>query len=142
MPRNVLFVVRRDRDTEWAISFIQRLRDRDEVRVHLLSVQMPFDGHVRMFFSESQIRAIHQEDGEAELAPVCKALDAAGVPFVKHVAIGSSAETIAEYAREYRCRQIVMGPPKAGFLSQLLLGSLARQVEHLMQVAGQPCEVV
>lgn len=143
MVKNVLFPVRSDRDIQWVIDFMIRLHQREPVRIHLLSVQTPFDGHVRMFFKDDEIRRIQREDGEAELQPVREALDRAGVPYVCHIGVGFSAATIAEFARQYDCRQIVMGPPRSqGAVSQLLLGSIGRQVEHLLQVAGQPCEVL
>jgi nucleotide-binding universal stress UspA family protein len=140
---NVLFPVRADRDTDWAVNFLVDLYRREQVRIHLLSVRMPYDGAVRMFFDDADLRRVYREDGEAELKSVCDVLDRARVPYVKHVAVGRSADTIAEYAKEYRCRQIVIGPQRSsGTLSQLLLGSLTRQVQHLMHAAGQPCEVL
>jgi nucleotide-binding universal stress UspA family protein len=140
---NVLFPVRADRDTEWAVNFLVGLYRREQVRIHLLSVRMPYDGAVRMFFDDADLRRVYREDGEAELKSVCDVLDRARVPYVKHVAVGRSADTIAEYAKEYHCRQIVIGPQRSnGTLSQLLLGSLTRQVQHRMHAAGQPCEVL
>lgn len=140
---NILFPVCPDRDTGWARDFVVDLHRREQVRIHLLSVRTPFDGAVRMFFDEAELHRIYREDGEAELAPVCDALDRAHIPYVKHIAVGRSADTIADYAKEYHCRQIVIGPQRAeDTLSQLLLGSLTRQVQHLMHAAGQSCEVL
>jgi nucleotide-binding universal stress UspA family protein len=142
MTKNILFPVRPDRDTAWVVSFLAKLRQREPVFVHLLSVQMPLSGHVRMFFSEAQVRAFHEEDGEKELAPVRKALDQAGIPYVPHMVVGHSAETIATFAREYNCHQVVMGPALENGFSDLVLGSLTRQVEHLLRSSGKPCEVL
>lgn len=142
MIKNVLFPVRDDRNVEWAIAFIKRLHQREPVRVHLLSVRAPLNGHVRMFFSSEQISGFHYDDGEAALKPVREALERAGVACVSHVEVGNSAEIIAEYARKYHCPQIVMGPPRSGVLFPFVLGSLGRQIEHLMQGAGEPCEVL
>lgn len=140
--KNVLLVVRRERDMDWAVNFVIHLHRRESVRIHLLSVQTPFDGHVRMFFDDATIRAFHIEDGEAEVKPVQKALDRANVPYKTHILIGFSAATIADFAKEYNCEQIVIGPQSKGLVSQFLLGSLTQQVTHLMQSAGQTCEVV
>jgi nucleotide-binding universal stress UspA family protein len=140
--KRILLAVRDDLDTKWAVDFVIRLHQREPIVVHLLSVQAPWDGHVRMFFSEAQIRRFHEEDGEKQLEPVREALDRAGVQYTPHVAVGFGAETIAKFAREYHCSQIVMGPARQGPLSQLILGSITRQVEHLMQVSGQQCEVL
>lgn len=140
--KNVLLVVRSDRDMDWAVSFVIQLYQRESVRIHLLSVQTPFTGHVRMFFDEAAIRAFHLEDGEAEVAPVKKALDCAGVPCGTYIRVGFSAATIADFARKHACRQIVMGPPHQGLMPPLLLGSLTDQVAHMLQSTGQVCEVV
>jgi len=139
---NILAPVRADRDTDWAIGFLIKLHQRERIRVHLLSVQQPFNGHVRMFFTEAQVRAFHEEDAEKELEPMRRALDAAGVPYNTHVVLGYSAEEIARFAQEHHCPQIVMGPVKGGGLSEMILGSLTRQVEHLMRLSGKTCEVL
>lgn len=141
MP-NILAPVRPDRDMDWAVNFLVKLHQRERIRVHLLSVQPPYNGHVRMFFSESQIRAIHEEDAEVELAPMRKALDAAGVPYNTHVAVGNVAEEIARFAQDHHCPQIVMGPVRGTGVSEMIMGSLSRQVEHLMRLAGKTCEVL
>lgn len=139
---NILAPIRDDRDTDWAVAFLAKLHQRERIRVHLLSVQAPYNGHVRMFFKDVQVRAFQREDAQKELAPVCKALDRAGVPYNTHVVVGYAAEEIARFAQRHNCRQIVMGPPKGRGLSELILGSLGQQVEHLMRVSGRTCEVL
>lgn len=139
---NILAPVGQDRDLDWAAGFLIRLHQRERIRVHLLSVQRPFNGHVRMFFSEAQIEAFHEEDAQMELAPMQRRLDAAGVPYNTHMVVGYSAAEIARFAQELHCPQIVMGPVRGNGLSELILGSLTRQVEHLMRMAGKTCEVL
>lgn len=139
---NILAPVRPDRDTDWVAGFLIKMHQRERIRVHLLSVRSPFNGHVRMFFDEPQIRAFHQEDAESELAPVRRALDAAGVPYDAHVAVGYAAEEIVRFAHKHHCPQIVIGPPKGNGLSDLVLGSLTRQIEHMMRLTGEACEVL
>lgn len=139
---NVLAPVRPDRDTDWAVSFLVKLHQRERMLVHLLSVQVPYNGHVRMFFSPGQVRAFQREDAERELEPMRRALQAAGVPYACHVVVGRVAEEIAKFAQEHACHQIVMGPVRGRPLSGLILGSLTHQVEHLMRMAGQTCEVL
>jgi nucleotide-binding universal stress UspA family protein len=139
---NILAPVRPDRDTDWAVGFLIKLHQRERIRVHLLSVQPPLNGHVRMFFNQDQLSAFHQEDAEKELEPMRRALDAAGVPYNMHVVVGYLAEEIAKFAQEHHCPQIVMGPMKGSGLSELILGSLTRQVEHLMRISGKTCEVL
>ncbi len=140
---NVLLPVSNDRDMQWAVDYVVGLARQRPIRVHLLSVQTPFNGHVRMFFKDDEIARFHREDGEEQLAPVKEALERANVPCVPHIAVGYSAPTIAEFAQRHRCARIVMGPQRDPMtVSGLLLGGLSRQVEQLLRSAGQTCQVV
>lgn len=138
----VLATVREDHDQRWAVDQLSRMNQREPIRVHLLSVQPRYSGHVRMFLSPEWIHEAQREDAEREMAPMRSALDALGISTECHVAEGSSAEQIARFAREHHCAQIVIGPPAAGHLSDRIYGSLNREVEHLMRQAGTPCEVL
>jgi nucleotide-binding universal stress UspA family protein len=139
---NILAAVRPDHDTDWVARFLVEMYQREPIHVHLLSVRCPFNGHVRMFFDAALLREFHTEDAELEFAPVRRALDAAGVPYDTHVVVGYAAEEIVRFAQKRRCRRIVMGPPKGGSLSDLVLGSLNRQIEQMMRTTGKACEVL
>ena len=139
---DILAFVRSDRDTDWVARSLIRLHEREDIRVHLLSVRPPFNGHVRMFFNEEQVHAFHLEDAQSELAPLRAALAAAHVPHDSHMAVGYAAEEIVKFAQGNRCDRIVIGPPKGNGVSKLVLGSLSRQIEHMMQLAGTTCELV
>jgi nucleotide-binding universal stress UspA family protein len=139
---DILAFVRSDRDTDWVAGFLIKLHQREDIRVHLLSVRSPFNGHVRMFFDEHRIHAFHREDAKSELAPLRAALGAAGVPYDSHMAIGYAAEEVVKFARNHHCDRIVVGPPKGKGGSELVLGSLTRQIEHMMRLAGTTCEVL
>lgn len=138
----ILAPVRADHDQRWTLDFLAKLNQREPIRVHLLSVQPRYSGHVRMFVAAPWIHEIQQEDAAQEMAPMGKALDALGIPCERHVVEGRSAEQIARFAREHHCSQIVLGPPAAQHLSDRLFGSLNREVEQLMRLAGEPCEVL
>ena len=142
MTHKVLFPVVGDRNPAWAIDFVTRLQQRGPVMVELLSVQQPYTGHVRLFFDKDEVFTFHKEDAERELAPVRRALDTAGIPYRSHMVVGYSAEAIARFAQEHHCSQIVLGPPPGRGLSEVLMGSLTRQVRSLMESAGAPCEVL
>jgi nucleotide-binding universal stress UspA family protein len=141
--KNILFPIAAERDTHWSVDYLIRMHREEPVRVHLLSVQPSLNGHVRMFFGDDDIRHFHREDGEKDLFPVQEQLSAAGVSHVCHIAVGSSAATIAEFARRFQCEQVVMGPAVSrGLLSGVLIGGLAQQVAHLLETMGTACQVI
>lgn len=133
--------VRHDHDQRWALEFLAGLNRREAIHVHVLSVQPRYSGQVRMFLNPSWIHEVQREDGEQEMAPMCRALEALGIAYDRHVVEGSSAEAIASFAREHHCAQVVMGPQAPGHLSERIFGSLNRQVENLLQQSGERCEV-
>ena len=137
----VLVPVRADHDQRWAVDCLARMHEREPIHVHLLSVQPRYSGHVRMFVSPAWIHEVQLEDGQQELAPICRELEARGIAYERHVVEGSSAEQIARAAREHHCAQVVMGPPAPGHLSDRVFGSLNHQVEQLLQQTGEPCVV-
>lgn len=137
----VVAPVRHDHDPRWAVDFLSQLSRSEPIRVHVLSVQPRYSGQVRMFLDPVWIHEVQREDAEQEMAPMCQALDALGIAYERHVLEGSSAEAIARFVREHHCAQVVMGPQTAGHLSDRIFGSLNRQVEHLLQQSGEPCEV-
>ena len=103
--------------------------------IHLLNVQLPIiSGDVKMFVSEEQIKAYYHDEGIKALARARAALDAAGVAYVHHIGVGPVAETIAAYAKEKGCNQIIMGARGLGSLTGLLLGSVTTKVTHLVDI--------
>lgn len=137
----VLAPVRADHDQRWALNCLTELNRREPIRVHLLSVQPRYSGHVRMFVSPAWIHEVQAEDGQQELEPMWRELEARGIACERHVVEGSSAEQIARFAQEHHCAQVIMGPPTPGHLSDRVFGSLNHQVEQLLQQSGEPCVV-
>jgi nucleotide-binding universal stress UspA family protein len=138
----VLVPVVDDHDQRWVVDFLAQEHERDPLVVHLLSVQPRYSGHVRMFVDPALIHEAQEEDAQAQMKPMCEALSARGIPYHAHVVEGSTAEQIASYAQAHDCQQIVIGPPRAGWSSERVLGSVNRQVEQLLRHAGRPCEVL
>ena len=105
------------------------------IELHVLYVQIPIQsGHARMFLSQKDLDVYYQEEGEKALAPMCKLLDQAGVQYSKHVKIGSVAETIAQFAKEQHCDQIIMSTHGRGALKHILMGSVATDVVRISEV--------
>lgn len=105
------------------------------LEVHLLNVQPPGDDWmVRRMIKAEELAALEKEWGEAAISPARDILAAAGVPCQSHVVQGEVPATIARFARELGCDQIIMGTRGRSALGDLLLGSIAIKVLHLSSV--------
>jgi nucleotide-binding universal stress UspA family protein len=105
--------------------------------IHLLHVQPPISGAALV--GAGAVKSFHQEEGEKALAPAQALLDAAGVKYEAHCAVGEIAEAIAGYARDRDVDQIVMSTHGKGLLEHLLLGSTTTKV---LQLATVPVTLV
>jgi nucleotide-binding universal stress UspA family protein len=106
----------------------------------LLNVQIPVDsGHARMFVSAEDVEAYHREEGLQALKSARDKLDAAGVAYHWHVAVGHIADTIIRFAQEQGAGRIVMGTHGRTALTHLLLGSVASDVSRK---AGMPVTLI
>ena len=107
----------------------------EPIEVHLLNVQSPIaSGSVKMFISRQQLNDYHRDEGMAALKEARAFVDRAGLPFHHHIGVGEIAPTIADYAKEKNCQQIVMGTHGRGGLAGMLLGSVATKVIHLAEM--------
>jgi nucleotide-binding universal stress UspA family protein len=121
------------RATRFAIKLAHSCPEGAEL--HLLSVQMPIiSGDVKMFVSQEQINAYYHDEALKALAEARAILDAYGVHYTFHIGVGQLAETIAAYAKDKACDQIVMGTRGLGSVKGLLLGSVTTKVMHLVDI--------
>ena len=105
------------------------------LELHLLTVQLPIvSGDVKMFVSQDQINAYYHDEGIKALADARAALGVAGVDYVFHIGVGPIAETIAAYAKDKACDQVIMGSRGLGTVKGMLLGSVTTKVIHLVDV--------
>ena len=110
------------------------------VTVHLLNVQPPINSRlVSKHLSQELIDKFQQELGETVLEPARAWLHETGIAYTSHVAVGDVARTIARYARDLYCDQVIMGTRglgsgAVGAFSGLLMGSIATKVLHLVDV--------
>lgn len=125
----VLVPVGGSEDTNRLLDHLAKLKGLGgEVDIHLLNVQFAIDGHARSFVSPEELENYHREEGLAALAPVRAALDAAGLPYTRHIAVGHVADTILRFAQEHGFDKIVMCTRGRGAVMQALLGSVAHEV--------------
>lgn len=119
---------------------LHQLETEGPMELHLLNVQIPVDsGHARMFVSTEDIEAYHREEGLQALKSAREKLDASGVKYNWHVAVGRIADTIIQFALEHAIDRIVMGTHGRSALTHLLLGSVASEVSRS---AGVPVTLV
>ena len=105
------------------------------VELHVLYVQIPVQsGHARMFVSKQDLDSYYREESEKALAETCRLLDQAGVPYSKHLKVGSVAETIAQFARERQCDLLIMSTHGRSGLKHILMGSVATDVVRISDV--------
>jgi nucleotide-binding universal stress UspA family protein len=101
--------------------------------LHLLNVQHSFPGTVRMVAAE-EAKRFHHDEGIKALAPARKLLDAAGIKYTYHIGLGEVGETVVQYIKEQRIDQVLMGTRGAGSVANMLLGSVATKVLHVVDV--------
>lgn len=104
----------------------------EPLEIHLLNVQHPFPGTIRGVHHEAQ--QVHHDEGVAALASARKLLDDAGVKYTYHIGLGEPSEVIAHYVKEKGIDQIVMGTHGRGAMLGLLMGSVAKEVLHLVSI--------
>ena len=122
-----------NRAVEHVVASVAWLKEAPQI--HLLNVQWKLaSGNVKLFINQDTINDYYREQGMAALAEARSRLDAAGLAYSYHIAIGTPAEAIVQAAQEQQVDQIVMSVHGQGSLTTLLLGSVASKVAHLAPV--------
>ena len=117
-----------------AVGFVIRKAPlyKEPLELHLLNVQHPFPGTITGVHELAERH--HHDEGIKALAAARKALDAAGLKYVYHISVGDSGEVIAHVVRDKKIEQVVMGTRGLGSVANMLLGSVANKVLHLVDV--------
>lgn len=105
---------------------------KEPLEIHLLNVQHPFPGTIRGVHEQAE--QYHHDEGIKALAGARKLLDAAQLKYAYHIVVGEAGETIARFAKDQQMQQVVMGTRGAGAVANMLLGSVATKVLHLVEV--------
>jgi nucleotide-binding universal stress UspA family protein len=120
-----------------AVDFVLRLaqNSRETLEVHVLNVQPPVTfGDIKKYVGQEALNAYYHDEGAKALATVRQQLDKSSVAHNYHIGVGKVAETIANYAHEHGCTQIVMGTRGLGAISGIVMGSVATKVINLTDV--------
>ena len=100
--------------------------------IHLVNVQHPFPGTIRGV--AEQARQYHQEQGEAALAGARRVLDEAKVKYGYHVLVGEAAPAVAQAVKDLGCDHVIMGTRGMSAIGNMVLGSVATKVLHMVDV--------
>lgn len=113
---NILVPVHPGQDTQWVARYLAKLHQRERIRVHLLTIRPKYTGLDGLFFSCADLIEFNRKDGDDALQPMCRVLDATGIPYNTHHVNGRTVDEIAKFAKEnycppnrYRTRQIALG---------------------------------
>jgi len=110
----------------------QTLNAKDVPEVHLLNVQHSLPGTIKGV--AAQAKAHHHDEGIKALANARKLLDDANVKYTYHISVGEVGEVVAHFVNELKCDQVVMGTRGMNSVANLVLGSVASKVLHLVKV--------
>jgi len=110
------------------------VNDNPAIQLHLLNVQEPLEVRAHAYLSQQEVKAIQSADSQRVMQPVMQLLDDADIPYRTEWRIGDIASTIAAYADEIGCESIVMGTRGLGPVGNLVMGSVAYKVVHLVKV--------
>ena len=113
---------------------VKQIKSGAAMEVHLLNVQSELPAIVSRALSKEFIDTYYDEEGNKALSDAMALLDQAGIPFIPHTRNGQVAETIAAFAKEMQCEQIIMGIRGLGKIFGLLLGSVANKVLSLVDI--------
>jgi nucleotide-binding universal stress UspA family protein len=105
---------------------------KEPLEIHLLNVQHPFPGTVRGVHEQAEQH--HQEEGAKALAGARTLLDEAGLKYTHHVAVGEIAEVVAHFVKDKQLDQVMMGTRGMSAAANMLLGSVASKILHLVEV--------
>ena len=116
---------------------IQFVMEREQASIVLLNVQNPAMLGPTEGLGIMPAAVMEEEEeraGEEALKAAVAACRDAGVPFTARSERGACAATIDRIAREEKADHIIMGTRGLGAVRGLLVGSVATQVLHLVDV--------
>lgn len=103
-----------------------------QIELHLINVQPALTGDVAAFVGQEALASFHQERGQEESRSARDKLDNAKIAYDLHIEVGAIAEKIAQCAEQLKIDQIIMGSRGMGSIGNLILGSVATKVIHLV----------
>lgn len=121
------------RALQYAIDFV---REYGRLSIHLLNVQdepVVYGDYLTASLLDS-LRKAAQRAADEVLAEASSVLDAAGLEYTAHTALGGVAEQVSRAVEAQGCDTVIMGTRGLGAVSNLLMGSVATRVVHQVKV--------
>ncbi len=117
-----------------AVQFVlkQALNSKEAPELHLLNVQHSLPGTIKGV--ANQAKQYHHDEGVKALANARKLLDDAQIKYTYHIGVGEVGEVVAHFVSDLKCDQVVMGTRGMSSVANMVLGSAATQILHLVQV--------
>lgn len=117
-----------------ALRFALERAARDGSEVHVLNVRTPVPQSVADFVERANIEGFYRDEAEQDLGSAREALKGSKVNSTVAVLIGAPGEAIAQYVADNGMTEVIMGRRGLGRLAGLVMGSVATQVLHLVDV--------
>ncbi len=132
--RNVLVVTGRLLDARATATMLSDLHSRESVRIHLLAVQPRPSGYAASFLDGYDLESAARE----QLVALRSELDALATPYRTHVTTGPWLETIARYAHELNCPQVIVGDNPHRMINRLVLRHDRWRIASFLRNASNP----
>ncbi|HLX22571.1 MAG TPA: universal stress protein [Usitatibacter sp.] len=132
--RNVLVVAGRLLDAHATATMLSALHSRESVRIHLLAVQPCPSGYAASFLDGYDLESAAHE----QLAALRAELDALQTPYRTHISTGPWLDTIARYARELNCPEVIVGDNPNSVLNRLVLRHDRWRIASFLRSASHP----
>ena len=132
----VLLTIDGSESSDRAVKHLIRLVEGSQpMDVRLLNVQPPImAGEISLIATAKMVGNLHHDKGEKTAESARALLDDAGIQYTFRIELGHIAETIARYAQNNQCEQIIMGTRGMSAMGNLILGSVAMKVIRLVDV--------
>lgn len=116
------------RAAERLVKMIAWLKAPPEVHVLTVHLAVPYGGRIGAVIGKEQLQKYYAEEEAEAMKDACAVLDAAGIPYRKHTAVGDIAQEIVKTAKSLGADLVCMGTHGRGKVGTMVLGSIAQKV--------------
>jgi len=122
------------RAVERVIRMTGLFKEPPELHVLAVHLPLPMAGRVGAVVGKDVIERYQQEEEAEFMKDACATLDAAGLAYTRHTAVGDIAGEIVKAAGQIGADLVCMGTHGRGKIGSMVLGSVAQKVLHLSPV--------